>query len=394
MQKPQSKKQPPTPLLVDGSRRNFLRTSMAVSIAATMVGLGVPMLASAYTLPLRTRGTTVVSVRSFGAFGNGINDDTSAIQAAINSLPSDGGTVQIPAGTYLVDAARFIKLRSNMLLQLDPATILTAKANNLAVSRILLLDRVHDVEVAGGTLMGERLIHTGTDGEGGHCIVVKGCERITVRDIKLLNGWGDGLSIGPAPVWKKPFIYSKDVVVARVLCDNNRRNGISITNVLGIKVYDSEFNNTNGTKPQCGMDIEPNVDIDGVSGKGDQIWIENCVFRGNAKYGINVWNRTTNLTITRCTIEKNLVCGIVTRGVSGFTFTSNTVRQNAETGVFFQVGTANAMVNSNTFFNNYTKQGFIDRTDFSMAGWATKIRKDILVGKDTSNIVLGTNYFQ
>jgi len=39
-------------------------------------------------------------VKTFGARGNGQNDDTAAIQAAINSLGGTGGTVFFPAGLY------------------------------------------------------------------------------------------------------------------------------------------------------------------------------------------------------------------------------------------------------------------------------------------------------
>src|SRR6478609_4947191 len=44
--------------------------------------------------------TATVDVRTMGALGDGVHDDTAAIQAAINSLPTDGGTVTIPAGHY------------------------------------------------------------------------------------------------------------------------------------------------------------------------------------------------------------------------------------------------------------------------------------------------------
>ena len=43
-----------------------------------------------------------VSVKDFGAVGDGVTDDTVAIQAAINSFPSGQGTIFFPKGIYLV----------------------------------------------------------------------------------------------------------------------------------------------------------------------------------------------------------------------------------------------------------------------------------------------------
>ena len=46
-----------------------------------------------------------VSVKNFGAMGDGVTDDTPAIQVAINKLEaSGGGTLQVPAGTYLLNS--------------------------------------------------------------------------------------------------------------------------------------------------------------------------------------------------------------------------------------------------------------------------------------------------
>jgi hypothetical protein len=41
-----------------------------------------------------------LNVKDFGAVGDGVEDDTSAIQAAINAVPTAGGIVFIPAGHY------------------------------------------------------------------------------------------------------------------------------------------------------------------------------------------------------------------------------------------------------------------------------------------------------
>ncbi len=46
-----------------------------------------------------------INVKDYGAKGDGISDDTGAIQAAINKLEaSGGGTLNVPAGTYLLNS--------------------------------------------------------------------------------------------------------------------------------------------------------------------------------------------------------------------------------------------------------------------------------------------------
>src|SRR5690349_6913717 len=44
----------------------------------------------------------VNNVKAFGAVGDGVTDDTAAIQAALNAVPGIGGVVYVPAGTYLL----------------------------------------------------------------------------------------------------------------------------------------------------------------------------------------------------------------------------------------------------------------------------------------------------
>src|SRR5262245_48183931 len=51
--------------------------------------------------PLSSDG---VSVKTHGARGDGVADDTAAIQNAIGALPGTGGTIVIPGGAYRVSA--------------------------------------------------------------------------------------------------------------------------------------------------------------------------------------------------------------------------------------------------------------------------------------------------
>jgi hypothetical protein len=383
-------------------RRDFLRKSILLTVplmagtavAGMRTGGALPATTLAYVPPTRSRGTAVLDVRNYGAVGDGVRDDTAAFQAAINSLPSTGGTVTVPAGTYLIDAVRTIKLRGLMHLQMSPDAKLVAKPNSADKYTVLVIYGINDVEVSGGQIVGERDRHLGTTGEGGHGIRISGGQRITIRDIHISKGWGDGISVGPKPA--TPYVYARDVVIANVVCTENRRNALSIGSVIGMKVYDSEFSNTNGTTPQCGIDVEPAQSSTNPGYEyNDLVWIENCVFRGNAKYGINVWKNARRLTVTKCLFDGNLVCGMVTRGLTGgSSFIGNTVCNHMSTGVFIQSETVNVAINGNTFYNNYLKQGFVTRTAFTMTGWAKKLQKDLNIGTGTSDIRVGTNYYK
>lgn len=59
---------------------------------------------SAVARTVESKLRDVVSVKDFGAVGNGVADDTAAIQAAINYAAPLGRSVYIPSGVYLITA--------------------------------------------------------------------------------------------------------------------------------------------------------------------------------------------------------------------------------------------------------------------------------------------------
>lgn len=66
------------------------------------------------TFPYGIEGVTL-NVESFGAVGDGVADDTAAIQAAIDAIRTSGGVVLFPAGTFRTSGP--ILLYSNIILE-------------------------------------------------------------------------------------------------------------------------------------------------------------------------------------------------------------------------------------------------------------------------------------
>ena len=81
------------------------------------------------SLTIHTRPEAcAVSVRAFGAVGDGATDDTAALQRAILSLP-EGGRLVFPAGTYLTGP---ILLKSHMTLELQAGATLLGLTDKAA----------------------------------------------------------------------------------------------------------------------------------------------------------------------------------------------------------------------------------------------------------------------
>lgn len=82
---------------------NAISTAIATKLESGSSSADVNFLQSGTGATARTvqsKLRDVVSVKDFGAVGDGVTDDTAAIQAAINSL-TGGGCVEFPSGTYL-----------------------------------------------------------------------------------------------------------------------------------------------------------------------------------------------------------------------------------------------------------------------------------------------------
>jgi hypothetical protein len=81
------------------------------STAVVPVGGTGITLADANTRYAR-KDATPVNVKDYGATGDGVTNDSTAIQSALNALPATGGTVYFPAGTYIINTGLTSSLNS------------------------------------------------------------------------------------------------------------------------------------------------------------------------------------------------------------------------------------------------------------------------------------------
>lgn len=312
-----------------------------------------------------------VNVRDapYSAKGDGITDDTAAIQAAVNAVGGTGGTVSVPDGTYLINAlavasggSHGIGLKGNMTLRLSPGATLKAIPNAASSYAILFVGGVSNVNIIGGTVEGERSAHTGSGGESGMGVTILSSNHVVVEGVTAKECWGDGFYVGGT-------LGCQNVTLCGVTSDHNRRQGLSITFADGVLVRNATFKNTTGTLPEAGIDIEPN------SGETvNQVQISGCTFTNNAGGGfqsgvpvaLTGLAFTTNILFDGNTVSANGVnpiAGGTPRAIyisncDGTRVTNNTVRDNTGEGILLTQNATHTLLSGNTVTGTRSVAGF------------------------------------
>lgn len=269
----------------------------ALAFGSCLLALAVPTPASgAQDCEVRARSSLVVNVRAKGAKGDGKTNDTTAIQAAIDAVEGTGGTALVPKGIYMIDAVsdNRLALKSDMTLKLADGATLKVIPNAEKGYLVLHISAVSDVTVIGGTLEGDRKEHLGKHGQWGMGISIdRQARNITIAGVTATKMWGDGFYVDGA----------SNVTFCSVTADYNRRQGLSIIAADGVVVKNSIFKNTRGTRPNAGIDLEPNDPKDIVT----NVRIENSKFLDNAGAGIILNGKHGR--ITKVEVARNVFRG-------------------------------------------------------------------------------------
>ena len=142
-------------------------TTTAPLVTYTAPGTG------AVASTVQAKLTESVSVLDFGAIGNGVADDTVAIQAALDSITS--GTVIIPSGTYKISSAL---TATSVSVSID---CLGTLAETVAIDGAILFTSCTNFEIKGVTYTGAETSGSFTASDSKEVIKLVSCDNFVVE---------------------------------------------------------------------------------------------------------------------------------------------------------------------------------------------------------------------
>jgi hypothetical protein len=198
------------------------------SVDASRVTYDPPFIGSVIT-NVEAKLAQTVSVKDFGAVGDGVADDTAAIQAALNSGVK---SVYIPAGNYLISS---LLIPSTMYLTIHgdgQSSVLVQKSGS---SNAMIRWNTASIAYTQGLIQGIQI--KGTNGTA-HCINTSGVGGLTLQDIYILD-----VPVGYSGIFidgtTSTYVHDTRVLNLQVYTNTAGHSGVR----LGPKCSDTNISN-------------------------------------------------------------------------------------------------------------------------------------------------------
>ncbi len=242
----------------------------------------------------------------YNAVGDGVTDDRTAIQQAINDLRNSGGELQFTSGkTYIISQGlnfyNFSDTHNYLVTTTDvgKATIKLQDASPLSWGYWgFRLSESRNITVNNLVIDGNRDTRS-PDAEysGIDVMFIDGASNGTRFDnLDLINSPGDNLYIvvhnGQQPM--------TDFEMRNCTLENAYRNNMSVISGSNFKIIGCKFLNANGTAPEAGIDFEPN----NGSYPYNNMLVEGCLFKDNHNFGLMLTYIVSNTGMSE--IKNNL----------------------------------------------------------------------------------------
>ena len=269
---------------------NFLTTAIGTTDSSLVTY--VPAGTSATQRTVQAKLRDVVSVKDFGAVGDGVTDDTAAVQACVDAAKNGiNKTILIPAGTYLVTHIDMIGIAYSDISFIgvgmptfvfklpSGGRVIRAPYPDPTFARYAYADGIFCIEpTTNGSSSTDALsvknisfygiefkmdvVTNGFD-ELMHCICATGTSGLFVDHCKFTGFMGDGIAVCQLRSITTSYQeYNQNFICQNSIFDGinkNNRQAISIYYCDGFTIQDNTFKNTTRPDmPGC-IDIEPNV---------------------------------------------------------------------------------------------------------------------------------------
>ena len=225
-----------------------------------------------------------LNVTDYGAVGDGVTDDTGAIQRAIDAWPAKG-TVVLPAGTFRVNSTVYLK-SGITITGAGPGQTILYMPRQSSPTAILLGSGTSGVTVTGLTLCGSGAF-TGNE----YGISMAGAEDCTLSDLHL-DDLRFGIKLGAGNMssgWTVSDIVARDCRVALFLasCRNSTFTRLDLHG-------EYQPNNVHDHTVYIERDVT-------------HCTFTNCTFSGGAGWALQFWGgengATHHLTFNNTTVD-------------------------------------------------------------------------------------------
>ncbi|OMC69734.1 hypothetical protein BK121_14000 [Paenibacillus odorifer] len=210
-----------------------------------------------------------VNVRSYGAVGNGIKDDTVAIQNAINAGNAKNKVVIFPPGVYKVSSGRMrnpsildwwcLRIPAKTNLSFEAGSKLVLAPNPPSDTRVLVILNASNITIAGTLEIdgSASTVKTAVNDQL-HGLFISSSQNITIESVYSHDCYGDNIFIGGTEE-----IPSVNVHIGYARCETAGRKNFVVHFVDQLHVNRAVLNNSRGGAPGFtganSLDLEPDV---------------------------------------------------------------------------------------------------------------------------------------
>ena len=238
---------------------------------------------------VKIQGTWLVRNISSGMFRH--TERINTLKEVINlSSDSCNNIIVIKKGEYnlTIEKNEIAALRLKSNTTLINHGVIKILPNNLQRNYIIWCDRVKNVTIQGGKIIGDRQEHIGSEGEWGYGICATRTTNLNINKVEIEQCWGDCICLG---------VDNSNVTISYCKLHDSRRQGITVAGRENIRIKKCKIYNIKGTDPQSAIDIEPDA-----NGRITDVCIEGVTIN-NCKIGILAYGGADNVVISNIRIK-------------------------------------------------------------------------------------------